>query len=501
MGKYKFLQEIELLYIEDDVDMSSVMQEILSPNVKKLFVAYDGKEGLKYYKDKKPDLILTDVRMPKLDGLDMAKLIRDEDKDIPIIINSAFSDVDMFIKAIHIGISDYILKPSSLHNILEKLDSFAKQLFDKKAYKESKIYFQSLLDAQPHIVVINEDKKLVDANKAFLEFFNHYKTIEEFLQTHNCICDMFEESDEDDFIFLKKDGEDWLELIKDESKQHKCVISKDGKKHIFLIYLTQVTLHNKLKNILTFVDITQIYEAQQELLKKEEILLAQSRTAAMGEMLSMIAHQWRQPLTIISMASNNLLADIDFETLSSDEVKKQSKEIVAQVQHLSKTIDDFRDFFKPDKQKEVVKISKVIDDTLQLVSKSFEHNDIQYKCNYYDDSEINIYQRELLQVFLNILNNARDALVESQKDQKLITITLKNEGDYIVIKICNNGGTIKEENLYRIFEPYFSTKKEKNGTGLGLYMSKNIVQNHLNGILEVENRDEGVCFFIKLKNK
>jgi len=235
-----------------------------------------------------------------------------------------------------------------------------------------------------------------------------------------------------------------------------------------------------------------------ELKNKDKILISQSRLAAMGEMISMIAHQWRQPLSVISMGANNMLVDIALENFSIPETEKYAYNIIEQTQHLSQTIDDFRNFFKTDKKLVEINIEETIDKTLSIVQDSLKNNNIQLTTSFETDIKVKVYPRELMQVFVNIINNSKDALVSYKPDNALISIRVYEDGKYVNTEICDNGGGIKDDILPKVFDPYFSTKDEKNGTGLGLYMSKVIIENHLSGIIEANNQDKGACFTVGL---
>jgi len=230
--------------------------------------------------------------------------------------------------------------------------------------------------------------------------------------------------------------------------------------------------------------------------RKEEIMLAQSRNAAMGEMISMIAHQWRQPISVIAMWANNIEADVDMEELNEDDCKDYASNILAQTQHLSKTIDDFKNFFRPDKSKEDILIKDVMEDCLSVVEKSLQNNNIKIIKNYDNSTELNIYSRELLQVYINIIKNAKEALLENGVKDAQIVIDIYENKDSVITEIKDNALGIKDDVIVKIFDPYFTTKGVKSGTGLGLYMSKTIIEKHLNGEIEVENIDNGSCFRI-----
>lgn len=229
-------------------------------------------------------------------------------------------------------------------------------------------------------------------------------------------------------------------------------------------------------------------------------MIAQSRHAAMGEMISMIAHQWRQPLTTISMDVNNILADIELDTINEEELKKISEDIIEKTQYMSKTIDDFRNFFKPEKSTELINLQDLINNTISITKSSLENHDINLELSCKSIIKIETYSRELLQVLINIVKNAKEAF-EKNTNNRYIKIYCKEKKDFVQINIENNGSKIPENIIEKIFEPYFTTKDKNVGTGLGLYMSKIIVEKHLNGKIEVQNLEEAVRFSIKLPFK
>jgi len=193
-----------------------------------------------------------------------------------------------------------------------------------------------------------------------------------------------------------------------------------------------------------------------------------------------------------------MLLDIGIDDFNITEAEKYSRSILLQTTHLSKTIDDFRNFFKLDKEVVKVKIQSIIEDTLAIVKDSLTNNYIEFKCTYESDSEVNAYQRELMQVFVNIINNAKDSLIISHTKNALIEVRVYNDEDYVNVDIDDNGIGIDDAILEKIFDPYFTTKDEKTGTGLGLYMSKLIIEDHLHGKIEAFPKKAGACFRIKL---
>jgi signal transduction histidine kinase len=230
----------------------------------------------------------------------------------------------------------------------------------------------------------------------------------------------------------------------------------------------------------------------------ERLMIDQSRLAIMGEMIGMIAHQWRQPITVIGMLTNNALLDIELGELKTEQLVGDLQSIDKQVHFLSRTIDDFRNFFRPNKLPQSITFEEIESELMTIMGKSFENNRISLFFEGDHDFQLVTYKNELLQVFLNILNNAKDAFMENKTISPVITIALSLSTDTLEFSITDNGGGIKPDILHHIFEPYFSTKSEKNGTGLGLYMSSIIVEKHLQGSLCAASEENTATFTITL---
>lgn len=227
-----------------------------------------------------------------------------------------------------------------------------------------------------------------------------------------------------------------------------------------------------------------------ELNKKQTILHQQSKMAAMGEMIGNIAHQWRQPLSTITTASTGMILQKEMGILNDEFFFEATKKINSSAQHLSKTIDDFRNFFSPNKIKSNIHLENLFAITFDLISAQFSAKDIKIIKNI-ENIELYTYENELLQALINILNNARDELIKLPNDEeKFIFIdAFKSGTNKLEITIKDNAGGIKEENLEKVFEPYFSTKHKAQGTGIGLYMTEEIITKHLNGQIFVENKE------------
>jgi len=242
---------------------------------------------------------------------------------------------------------------------------------------------------------------------------------------------------------------------------------------------------------------SRITEALEEAKRKDKTLLQQSKLAQMGEMISMIAHQWRQPLCEISGIFMEMETTAKFGKLNKEFVQCEAKDGTRIVTYMSKTIDDFRNFFKPAKTKKIFSLSNACKEAITLASASLKNRDIQLELNEEKVIYIEGYASEFAQVILNLILNAKDVLIERNIDNPLIVIEIKEDEKYSFVSISDNAGGIDENIIERVFEPYFSTKKSA-GTGLGLYMSKMIIEENMGGRIFVKNAKEGAKFCIKI---
>ncbi len=243
----------------------------------------------------------------------------------------------------------------------------------------------------------------------------------------------------------------------------------------------------------------QIQQEIQKRLQNEQMLLQQSKLASMGEMIGNIAHQWRQPLAQIIAIFMNMKVTYDFDKFTQAYLNEKIDEANKLTEYMSNTIDDFQNFFNPHSKKEVFRVEKACRDALFIVESSLSFHHVKVEFNVLDDLEILGHKNEYSQVILNILNNAKNILLEKRVKNPLINIEIKEGDNFAIVKISDNGGGIPEEFLDKIFEPYFTTRHKTQGTGIGLYMSKNIIEKNMQGYLNVKNVDDGACFTIKVK--
>ena len=314
--------------------------------------------------------------------------------------------------------------------------------------------------------------------------------------------------------------------------------AKDGPVYFDYFIYTIMERDKTPSGFLIFLhDITQqrnaLLRAESERKMREEhekIMIQQSKLAAMGEMIGAIAHQWRQPLNAVGLILQDIEDAYHYGEIDAHYIEKNVNTAMQQIHFLSKTIDDFRNFFRPTKMQEVFDVSKMIAELLSLIAVQFKNNNIVVTAeshigegdrisigkriadNVFElrdsfDKPLNMigFPNEIKQVLINILNNAKDAIIERRKKKKYralqgeIHIKAARVNEIIRIEISDNGGGIPPEVIDRIFEPYFSTKEQGKGTGIGLYMSKMIIDKHLDGSLRAENTADGAKFTIELR--
>lgn len=265
---------------------------------------------------------------------------------------------------------------------------------------------------------------------------------------------------------------------------------------------------NELQNINKNLE-TKIKEEVEKSRKKDKILFEQSKLASLGEMIGNIAHQWRQPLSLISTAATSVLFYKEMNKLDDKQITTQMTLINDQSQYLSKTIDDFTNFIKNEENFNDISIKEVVKSALNLVEASFHNNYIKFETNLINDLRINGSKNELEQALINIFNNAKDILKEKDEEDRIIKIKTYLENDnQIILTIQDSGGGVPEDIIEHIFEPYFTTKHQSQGTGLGLSMVDKIIRERHHQTVYVENKQfeynfknyTGACFTIIFNN-
>ncbi|MGM0520035.1 MAG: transporter substrate-binding domain-containing protein [Campylobacterota bacterium] len=327
--------------------------------------------------------------------------------------------------------------------------------------------FKTLINLTIEGIVIIKDKKILFYNDEFLKMFNiNIKNIKDI--DINSLFSFY------NGYSLQK----VLQMSKIETYETMGI--KKSNKRFPVMIKSKSIMYNKQKcDIITIIDMSDIKN-------KENLLIQQSKMASLGEMIGNIAHQWRQPLSLISTAATGMKLQKEFDTLDDKTFNSTIDDISKTTLFLSQTIDDFQNYLKTNKTKEEFNIEDSIQKVLNIVKSSFINNSIELIKNIENISIVS-YENELNQVLLNILNNSKDALKQSDLEDKFIQINTKKSKDYMSIQVVDNGGGIEPNVLRRVFDPYFTTKHQSQGTGLGLYMTHKIINESLNGSIEISN--------------
>lgn len=347
-------KDLKVLYIEDDLIIQKKTQALLENIFLKVDVAINGEEGLIAYQTNKYDLVVTDINMPKKDGISLIKDIKSINQEQPIIVTSAYDDSGRLLELISLGISSFIVKPMNFEKFFYAISSEVK-----------KIHLKHLM--QKHII-------------------------------------------------------------------------------------------------------------------------EQSKFAQMGEMIDAIAHQWKQPISAISLMAQTINYKIELHgKISTKEIIESNELIQKQANHLIDTIDTFRKFFRPNPPLEIISLSELVDLVKTIMKNTLISNDIDLELAFGGDIEIQCIKNEFIHVLINLINNAKDIFNEKNITNKIVRIEGSiTDDNRKMIKVIDNGGGIPEEIIEQIFNPHFTTKEKENGTGIGLYMSEQILKK-LNGTIDAKN--------------
>lgn len=341
------------------------------------------------------------------------------------------------------------------------------------------------------VVILDKDGKVENFNLKALEVFQgktvpgaHYykehKISEEFYWLSNEINDILN-SDSVDINFEKLYEPKGLTFDVRLSKLHDV-----SKKFVgYTVLMTDITSIKKAQSDLAL--------ANKKQLEQEKILIQQVKLAAMGEMIGSIAHQWRQPLNALNVNIENLEFDFEEGLIDKEFIDKFISSQTKTLHYMSQTIDDFRNFFKIDKKKTIFSVKEAIKNSISIQEVQLKNSDISIDI-LGEDFEVDGYESEFQQVIMNLISNSKDVLKEKQKSDAKITISLKDKS----VIFEDNGAGISDEILQRIFEPYFTTKEQGSGMGMGLYVSKMIIEDNMGGAITAKNTTDGVAFTIEL---
>ncbi len=289
------------------------------------------------------------------------------------------------------------------------------------------------------------------------------------------------------------------ELIKNATKVLLSI--KSGNLGMRLTTNTNSKALNELKIMINNVIDNLEDKIQEEInkrLEQEQILIQQSKLAAMGEMIGNIAHQWRQPLSQISAIHMNMLATYEFNEFTQEYLNEKIEEADMLTTYMTQTISDFQNFFNPEEEKQLFSVKEACEKASFIIKSALKYHNIELILDVVDDEEVNGYQNEYSQVILNILSNAKDILLERAIKNPRVKVEIRNGKEYNIVKIEDNAGGVEKSIINKIFEPYFTTHHKTQGTGIGLYMSKNIIEREMDGFINVKNTDNGACFTVKI---
>ena len=366
--------------------------------------------------------------------------------------------------------------------------------FELEKKLKARIHFDNvMLNAiESPIFWQDENERIIDANIKFCTLIDiklkklQHKKLKDFKKNKkvNIVMDFLEENKKQrgkDFIFRysDKDLDDKIYLI----KQKKYFDKKTGSSGVVSI----------------FTDITAERAIAIERKRNQQFVLQQSKLAELGEIFSSIAHQWKAPLVEITTIAQELFYSSPTSAKNdTNERESYVGEIFKQVKYMNDTMNEFQEFIKPSYSKHIFSVKEAIESMLEIMNHNivFNYINITIEVDKNTNDEVLGFKNEFMQSFLNIINNARDVLLKNDFKKRNININIYNEKDYVVIKVQDNAGGIKDKDIKKIFEPYFSTKVT--GHGLGLYMAKVIIEDKMAGSIKVENINDGACFTIKI---
>ena len=470
-----------ILIIDNSSMMSEIIKTILEHRNYNIIVANTALAGLEMIKTNDISLLILDMELEDIHGL----VLLDKLRELNLLNNFlvlAISDNDnpsMIRDALKGGASNFLKKPFLFEEFLLKIEILVKSSRDKKTTIQQKKQIENSLSSFKELVnsaigamFIFKKNICIDCNNEAIELLGY--------KTKNNVVNkgIFD-------IFTDVSDEHRVELLDDKVNHgfEDNIINLDGKVFQVQIKERNILIDNKVLKIISVLDITQIKQ-------NDKILNQQSKMASMGEMIGNIAHQWRQPLTAISVAAGGIKLNYEFDMEEREETIKELDNIVNNTKFLSSTIEDFQNFLKIDRATQNFDIKSTVKKTLAIIQANLKNYEINIIENYHENTTINGIQNDLVQVLLNIVNNASDILKtkKSEDGKKYITIdvdTHKVNGN-ITIMIHDTAGGVPKDIISKIFEPYFTTKHQSAGTGLGLYMTHQIITK-MGGNIEVEN--------------
>ncbi|MDD2699133.1 MAG: ATP-binding protein [Arcobacteraceae bacterium] len=428
-------------------------------------------------------LILVDINIADMDSMDILRKARKKFSNIlPVISVSKHYDSLILQQNIANGLSDFIKSPIEKLDFGLRIDLWIDNVKQKREIEEQKKEIESVLgsfralaNATMEALLMFENNICVDANDEAIRMFE-YQMKSQILGIHIL-----------DFVPKTLPKYDKEELLKNEVNHEFEIDMMKNDEIIFPAQIKErnIRLENRDLKIIAILDLTEIK-------RNEDILHQQSKMASMGEMIENIAHQWRQPLSAITISASSILVSHEIGMVDEEETHEQLEVIIESAEFLSHTINDFQNFLKENKQIIKFKLHDVVSKVLKLVDGNMKNNQIFVLLDLDENINMNGLENELMQVVLNIINNAKDILVEkipSLTDRIIfIKAYLDESKENGIIEIQDSAGGVPKNIISKIFEPYFTTKHQTQGTGLGLYMTHKMITEHMGGDIKVTNK-------------
>ena len=479
----KYKEMLKLPFTKMFIDDYYVVNE----NVNKELVTYLEKNKLEKYLKIDNYIIENDYLISKYD------LYNDKNERLGYILNfMKLDDIDIRIvksfKVQIIMISAIALIVIFFSFLIYLYTSYLRQLKIQENKKES------ILNSQQNIIVITGGNEIIDANQRLYDFFSDTKDLISFKNKYRCICSAFIDMQDDTYIIEKYyNGKNWAEYVLANPDKNFRVALKNMQENIrhFSIKCSRVKGEEFI--IATFTDITQEIEQIEANKEKDRILFQQSKIAAIADTLKNIAHQWRQPLSVISTITSGMKLQKELNILDDNEFNLSCDGIINNTNKLSMTIENFTNFFNSDDKTTRFSLIEALENTKKFMDSILEKNSIQCQLIYDNDIILNCNKNDFSQAILNILDNSIHALINIQNvEDRVILIEFKNN----ILQIKDSGKGIDENIISKILEPYFTTKHQAFGVGLGLYIVNELFVKNLGYKIDIQN----VTFDYKNKN-
>ena len=504
------LKSLTVLYVEDEPDVRAQLKESLQRRVGRLWVAEDGQQGLALFREHRPQMVVTDILMPGMDGLDMAAGIRELDDSVPILVTTAFEQVDYLLRSIEIGVDRYITKPVDLAQLYVAMSKCARTLRSEQRLRESEERFRNALEYAPiGMAIVSPEGKWLKVNAALCETLGYSAAELERLTLQDITFPDDREADrvhlekilrgeigsyQIERHYLRKDGQTiWalltVSLVRDEQ----------GDPIHFVAQMLDITERKRLETELRQLNESLEKRVAEEVARNREqdlILNQQARLAATGQMIHNIAHQWKQPISALSIILSNLKDDFQFRELTPDALDDTLKQARRVLQNMTGTIDDFCNFFRPDRAATTFDVAQAVEDALAIMSATLKNHRIEVVRSLAPGLKAHGYPNQFAHAVLNLISNAKEVIDQRTPPNGRVEIRLGEENGMAQLTVQDNGGGIATDVLPKLFDPYFTTKAA--GSGIGLYMTKMIIERNFNGTIEVRNQDDGALFTLSL---